>query len=1069
MPPYARVLGSAVVRDGDQVVEPAPSLRMAVFFHLVGQPGWTPRDELAGIFWGDRPDAVARANLRQQLFQLRRSPLGTAIEVQRERVRFLGDSDVAAFRGSLARRDWAAALEVWHGPFLAGWAPTAQPAVDAWIEASRRELGAGWHRAVVARADQLEQAGRLVEAAELHGTLWRADVLDHVAVAEQLRLHALAGRPDLAARAADAYRTVFATELEVEPDGPLAELLDAAAAPPDRTTIRPARAAPRRPPPAPTTPLVGRERERATVASWLAQGRPRAIALVGLGGAGKTRLAAELLRDARERGRDGAWVALALVDHDDDVDAALADAWGVEDPAERNLAGLTRRIGAARAVLVLDQAEHVLGGVRRATRELLERCPHLVVVTTSRRAPGSPGERRVAIGGLDTRVGPDGSDAARLLRAHARAIDASFDAGTDPDVLEEIARQVDGHPLALELVASWADVLRPLEVLDALRDGLSLVRAAEGDGAGGPDLAGILDETVERLPGDARDAYLRLAPFRGGFDLAAARAVGVAPVTLRALTRASLATRDHGRFERHPLVVRHAAQRAAERSDVAADARERHARHFLDRLAATEPTLTSRVASADAAALLRDEPANVREALVWVVEHAPPVEAALAHLHYVLLRRDLGARPDVELSRRLAQRADAELREHLRWNDVDLAGMSEHEGARAEELRARSAVELARSRGDRVLLARSLIRWGKLRLRADDPPEALRLFRRAARELRLPSPRWRGRDQLFRAQAFALAGVAQHRRGAYGAARHDHLRAVAVARGVGDLALEELDAVVVTDLLFGRYDAALKVASAMLRCTPVDAPPAVTIRVLGLDARARIARGDLVGARSSAERRLALAHRLDGDTRPDRIQASHSVLGLVAILEGDLPRAEAHLQRSGDHHVDVTRRAQLALEAGDPDRALALAEAALATLAQLGSPPARPLERALATAVRLEAVRRRHGGDHAVLPTSEALRWATETRLPTVVLQVLLPASRILDQAGDPTGRDLLRRIATHPAAEYGLRRQAERATDPRSDGTSAVRGLESLRIAAEAALAAADRSGPRRTTVTFD
>ena len=1057
---YARVLGRPFVRHGDLRIEPPPSLRMAVVWHLVEQAGWTPRDELTRVFWPDRPDAVARANLRQQLFQLRRSPLAEALEVERERVRFLGDSDLATFRDALARRDWAAALEAWQGPFLSGWRLARTPAADAWLDAARQAARTSWHRALVARAGELERAGRPLEAAELHGELWQADVLDQGALADQLRLLEQAGALELAARTADAYRAAFVAELEVDPDGPLADLLEGAG------TSRPAHApvesqlAPRqRPPPAPTTPFIGRDRERSTVLSWLVQGRPRAITLVGLGGAGKTRLAAELVREASEHGLDTAWTALAPIDRDDDVETALAAAWGVDEPSERTLAGVASRIGSARAVLVLDQAEHVIDGARRASTDLLARCSNLVVLTTSREALRTPGEHRVAIDGLDTAVGPDGSDAARMLHAHARAIDASFGIGTEPAVVEEIARQVGGVPLALELVATWADVLRPDEMLDALRDSLSLLRGADEDGSGAADLPGILDDTVGRLPDDARDAYLRLAPFRGGFDLPTARAVGIQATALRALTRAALTKRVGDRFERHPLVVRHATERATDRPDGVRAARERHGRHYLRRLAATEPTLTSRVGSAETTTLLRDDAANLREALAWAVEHAPPVEFLLAYLHYVLLRRDLGAGPDRELAQRLADRAEGPLREHLRWTDTDVAGVeADHDGPAADERRARAAVEIARAHGDRVLLGRSLVRLGKLRLRADDPEGALDLLRRAARELRTPSPRWRGRDRLFRAQAFGLAGVAQRRLGRYAAARHDHLGAVALARSVGDLALEEMQTVVGTDLLFGRYDAALRVATAMLRCTPPDAPPFVAIWVLGLEGRARVAMGDLAGARSSARRRLALAERVDGPARRDRIEASHSLLGFIAMLEGDLRAAEEHLLHSGEHHVDVTRRARLALETGRPERALELAEAALTTLGHLGSPPRRPYERALAQSVRLEALLHHQGDKLTVLPTLEALRWATETRLPSVALRVLLPAGRILDGAGDPLGARLLRRIAEHPAAEFDLRRQAERASEHRIGGASTSRGLKQLRIAATVALEAADR-----------
>lgn len=168
---------------------------------------------------------------------------------------------------------------------------------------------------------------------------------------------------------------------------------------------------------------------------------------------------------------------------------------------------------------------------------------------------------------------------------------------------------------------------------------------------------------------------------------------------------------------------------------------------------------------------------------------------------------------------------------------------------------------MGRAAGDVVLEGRLLTRRGTIRIRSGDPDGALRHLRRSARLLRRRAAGWAGLEQLFHAHAYSLASVAQRRRGRYLAARHDLLRALAIVRGIvrgiGDAGLEELGDLARLDLLYGRFDAALRAAVAARRCLSDDAPPTATMDALGNEARVRIATGDLPGARRLAERRLA--------------------------------------------------------------------------------------------------------------------------------------------------------------------------------------------------------------------
>ncbi|NBC95108.1 MAG: hypothetical protein GVY27_02000, partial [Deinococcus-Thermus bacterium] len=222
----ALLIGPPAVAIGERRYEPAPGKRGALVAYLAWRERWAPREELTALLWPDQPEDVARANLRQTLFQLRRGPYANVLEIDARRLRFRGDSDVARLRSAVRHEAWDTALTLFRGPFLAGWTLPGMPTADAWLAATREELQVERRRLVARRADQLEGTGDLVAAAEQYERLWRDDVLDEDALRTQLRLLARAGRANEAARAAAGYRRVFERELELAPHEDLATLLD---------------------------------------------------------------------------------------------------------------------------------------------------------------------------------------------------------------------------------------------------------------------------------------------------------------------------------------------------------------------------------------------------------------------------------------------------------------------------------------------------------------------------------------------------------------------------------------------------------------------------------------------------------------------------------------------------------------------------------------------------------------------------------------------------------------------------------------------------------------------------
>jgi DNA-binding SARP family transcriptional activator len=269
--------------------------------YLAFRAGWVDRDELVFLFWSDRVDAVGRRNLRKLLHRARREVGG--IETESDRVRWLVETDVQAWRGALAEADVARALALASGPLLEGLDLNATAEFGAWLEAERSEAQRRLGDAVVARCRELERDAPEV-AVELAAALSALDPLDERAVQCSLRALAHAGRTN----ALEPTYRAFADRLALELGGEPLEATTALARPP-RPDREPGDAIP--PPDAARlrhvstpwglTSFVGRRVELDQLEACLERalaGHGGVVAVEGEAGVGKTRLIEHFLSRA---------------------------------------------------------------------------------------------------------------------------------------------------------------------------------------------------------------------------------------------------------------------------------------------------------------------------------------------------------------------------------------------------------------------------------------------------------------------------------------------------------------------------------------------------------------------------------------------------------------------------------------------------------------------------------------------------------------------------------------------------------------------------------------------------
>ncbi|HEY7105970.1 MAG TPA: adenylate/guanylate cyclase domain-containing protein [Acidimicrobiia bacterium] len=387
------------------------------------------------------------------------------------------------------------------------------------------------------------------------------------------------------------------------------------------------------------TSFVGRERELQAVAE-LVRARPL-VTLTGVGGVGKTRLALEVAADVVPDFEHGAWLCeLAPVTDPVAIWDALADTFRVFPTPGRSLDDLVLgTLGPKRALLVLDNCEHLLDAAARVVDAVARHCPGMAVLATSREGLAVGGEQIVAVPSLvvpgrdDEAEAVASAESVELFLDRARSAHHGFEVTpANVDVVAELCRRLDGIPLAIELAAARAASMSPEDLVARLDQRFKLL--ARGRRAAierQQTLRNTIDWSYDLLDEPERRALQRLSVFAGGAGLDAAEAVvsaddidmlDVADL-ISLLVEKSLVLTDtdeegHVRYRMFESIRQYSAERLEERGDVVA-ARERHAAYFVGLAHELGPDLHSSEQLA-AARRIERETDNLRIALGWAVE-----------------------------------------------------------------------------------------------------------------------------------------------------------------------------------------------------------------------------------------------------------------------------------------------------------------------------------------------------------------------------------------------------------------------------------------------------------------
>jgi predicted ATPase/DNA-binding SARP family transcriptional activator len=476
-------------------------------------------------------------------------------------------------------------------------------------------------RAATDRLQALVELGRAAEAvADLEG-LAREHPLDERIAALLMDALADQGRQAHALAAYTRIRDELAASLGVDPgsglrDTHLRVLRGQSAVTADGRDGQPVRRTNLR---APLSSFVGRDADALRLNQVL--DRCRLVTLVGPGGAGKTRLATEVMATRLDTVDDGVWIVeLAPVTDPGAVAQTVLGALGLREstmldrtrtaPTSRDsLARLLDGLADREIAIVLDNCEHLIDAAARLADHLLAQCPGLRILATSREPLGIVGEELVGVAPLTS---PDSAEplvalaspAVRLFLDRAAAVRRDGPLVDDdlPTVVE-IVRRLDGLPLAIELAAARLRGLPLADVASRLDDRFRLLTG--GSRTALPrhrTLRAVVEWSWELLSDPERLLLERVAVFPAGATPESAAAVcagdGVEADDvldlLAQLVDKSLLQQHAGlagvRFRLLETIREYGLEQLAA-SGAATDLRLAHARFFADLVRRSEPAL----------------------------------------------------------------------------------------------------------------------------------------------------------------------------------------------------------------------------------------------------------------------------------------------------------------------------------------------------------------------------------------------------------------------------------------------------------------------------------------------
>jgi predicted ATPase/DNA-binding SARP family transcriptional activator len=1037
-----------VSKDGKLVTRFETAPARALLIYLVSHPEMPFRREvLADLLWQDQPHSEALHALRQTLTRLRRAIESREsnppfLQITRQSIQFNPDSDywldtdtftnlVDTMHEHPHRRLEACgtciqrltqAADLYRGDLLSGFYLDSLP-FQEWLTMEREHFHRQAMETLYHVADCHNQRGEYRQAQHYARRQLKLEPWREEAHRQLMLALSLSGQRSAALAQYEACRRILSEELGVEPDAETTTLdeqirggdLHTSEVPPHNL-------------PAQRTRFVGREAELDQIAEQLNAPDYRLLTLVGSGGVGKTRLALAAARQAVSHFADGTWfVPLIDVSKEpveglhDRLATAIASAMGItfsgqDDPKTEML----KNIRARESLLILDNFEHLTSGVDLVL-EILQQCPKVVILVTSRTRLNARAERLIQIAGLSVPHQDDAADVGSYDSVQLfvdRATQPLTTSTQDLAQIVQLCQLVEGVPLAIELASALMEYLTLPEVIANLRRDLGFLSTTLQDV---PErhrrLRAVFESSWQLLSKPEQTTLAQLSVFRRDFERAAILTVTDTQLAqLVGLTHKSLLQHSGpDRYTLHALVRQFAAEKLAT-FPALAGVRDRHSNYYLA-VVGERTTALRGDEPQQAVAEIQAEIANVRQAWQWAVSQ---VDASQDPVPYIVA---LG-----QYAQGLAPF----------YTQVSLFREGE-QAFRTAAGRARTVVQDDETRSPERwatglhALSRLLAAQGHLLVCLGDHSTALAVFQEADAAFERAGVTGPDIDLAERAMLLSNLGASYNRGGDYALAVQHLETSLALARQVNDTRAEitALSNLAQAASEQGAYDTAKQHLDEVLSLARAcdDRPHiALALSTLGTIAWRW---GDIEQADTCLRESLAIYRELGDQHRIPRIL---NALGILAILRERYDQAEGYWEEG----------LALAQELGD---SMATADA-LTNLGYINHHHVGNLEKAKQYYTESLSLSQEIGHRHGVTSTlsnlghlyvlmgehgpawehlSQALSESTAIGVAPLTLDALVGVARLRAETGQgDSAAEMLGVVLNHPAVEVDSVQVAE-------------------------------------------